>query len=58
MCKCVIVDFVFDYDFKFGWIFVGFVDVIIDYVESYSLRVDWILEIYVYVDYLMVVFYL
>lgn len=55
---CVIIDLVMDYDVVLGILFSEFVDKIVSFIDKNGLNIEWILEIYVYVDYFMVVFYL
>lgn len=57
-CVCVIIDSVLDFDYVVGEICIQFVDEVIVYICVNNLWVDWIFEIYVYVDYFLVVFYL
>lgn len=57
-CVCVLIDSVFDYDLKFGCMCIVSVDWLIVCVVEFGVIVYWLLEMYVYVDYLLVVLYL
>lgn len=55
---CVVIDLVFDYDLKLGCMMICLVDCVVVFIEVQDLCVVWLLEMYVYVDYLLVVLYL
>lgn len=54
----VIIDFVLNFDVVKGVILIELVDVFIDVVMERGYSVDMILEIYIYVDYMILVVYI